>query len=441
MVREPADEPLGNRPCGNRLRDTRRQERSLTTSNPPKPSERRAMFYPVSFIDRSNLRHGLLSVVITLVGGIAAHLSYRSRSIRASRRRRFRRCRSATRERERADRRRYGRRADRTTSHRRARHALHVVAAAGNDGTYSLSVTFDVNTDLNTAPVMVQNRVTLAMPLLPTPVQNQGITIRKRTPDILLIVNLFSPDRRYDDLYLSNYALINARDELLLGRRRLRRQHRRPARLQRPSLARPTEARRAGEHEARSTSPTRPGGRTSKSPPDKSVRRADPEGANVSTADRGSRPADRAGAIRRHHREERPATADATKPRRGHAPSERLGASGSRRVRSAAAWRSAIETPGHAGVGPGLGEEPLGDSTGARRRPRRPRKRSVRLDDLGLASRRRGRLRPAARRPSAGRRAPNSTDTSTASAATDFAPAGGTSPADTSGSMVRRRQR
>src|SRR5262245_37316675 len=92
---------------------------------------------------------------------------------------------------------------------------LYMSSQSGNDGTYSLQVTFDVNTDLNTALVMVQNRVTLAMPLLPTPVQNQGITIRKRTPDILLIVSMYSPDQRYDDLYLSNYALIHLRDELL----------------------------------------------------------------------------------------------------------------------------------------------------------------------------------------------------------------------------------
>jgi multidrug efflux pump len=92
---------------------------------------------------------------------------------------------------------------------------LYMSSQCGNDGAYSLSVTFDVNTDLNTALVMVQNRVMLAMPLLPTPVQNQGITIRKRTPDILLIVSMYSPDGRYDDLYLSNFALINLRDELL----------------------------------------------------------------------------------------------------------------------------------------------------------------------------------------------------------------------------------
>src|SRR5262249_45182375 len=77
------------------------------------------------------------------------------------------------------------------------------------------TVTFDIGTDINTALVMVQNRVALAMPQLPTQVQNQGITIRKRTPDILMIVNFYSPDGRYDDLYLSNYAVINVRDQLL----------------------------------------------------------------------------------------------------------------------------------------------------------------------------------------------------------------------------------
>jgi multidrug efflux pump len=92
---------------------------------------------------------------------------------------------------------------------------LYMSSQSGNDGSYSLSCTFDVNTDLNAALVMVQNRVTLAMPLLPTQVQRQGITIRKRTPDILLIANFTSPDSRYDDIYLSNFVLINIRDELL----------------------------------------------------------------------------------------------------------------------------------------------------------------------------------------------------------------------------------
>src|SRR3954468_22397941 len=92
---------------------------------------------------------------------------------------------------------------------------LYLSSQSGNDGSYSLSCTFDVGTDLDAALVMVQNRVTLAMPLLPSPVQKQGITIRKKTPDILLIVSMFSPGEHYDDLYLSNYALIHLRDELL----------------------------------------------------------------------------------------------------------------------------------------------------------------------------------------------------------------------------------
>ena len=92
---------------------------------------------------------------------------------------------------------------------------LYMSSQMGNDGSYSLSVTFDIGTDVNAALVMVQNRVALAMPMLPTQVQNQGITIRKRTPDQLMIVNFFSPDGRYDDIYLSNFATIYVKDELL----------------------------------------------------------------------------------------------------------------------------------------------------------------------------------------------------------------------------------
>ena len=92
---------------------------------------------------------------------------------------------------------------------------LYMSSQMGNDGTYTLTVTFDIGTDVNSALVMVQNRVALAMPQLPTAVQNQGITIRKKTPDMLMIVNFFSPDGRYDDIYLSNFATIYIRDELL----------------------------------------------------------------------------------------------------------------------------------------------------------------------------------------------------------------------------------
>ena len=92
---------------------------------------------------------------------------------------------------------------------------LYMSSTSGSDGSYSLSVTFDVGTDLNTALVMVQNRVTLAMPLLPSSVQNQGITIRKKTPDQLMIISLYTTDKNYTNIDLSNFALINLKDELL----------------------------------------------------------------------------------------------------------------------------------------------------------------------------------------------------------------------------------
>lgn len=92
---------------------------------------------------------------------------------------------------------------------------LYMSSQSGNDGSYTLTVTFDIGTDVNSALVMVQNRVTLALPQLPSAAQNQGITIRKRTPDMLMIVNFISPTGRYDDKYLSNFATIYAKDELL----------------------------------------------------------------------------------------------------------------------------------------------------------------------------------------------------------------------------------
>jgi multidrug efflux pump len=92
---------------------------------------------------------------------------------------------------------------------------LYMSSQMGNDGSYTLTVTFDIGTNLNMALVMVQNRVQLAMPLLPLSVQAQGITIRKKTPDILNIISFYSPDNRYDDIYLSNFAQIHVYDELL----------------------------------------------------------------------------------------------------------------------------------------------------------------------------------------------------------------------------------
>ena len=91
---------------------------------------------------------------------------------------------------------------------------LYMSSQCTNDGAYNLTVTFDLGTDLNMAQVLVQNRVSLAMPLLPPQVQVQGVSTKKKSPSILLAVNLISPDGRYDDIYLSNYATIQLKDEL-----------------------------------------------------------------------------------------------------------------------------------------------------------------------------------------------------------------------------------
>jgi multidrug efflux pump len=92
---------------------------------------------------------------------------------------------------------------------------MYMSSQCTNDGSYNLTITFELGTDLNFAQVLVQNRVALAMPQLPTEVQVQGVNTKKKSPSILLVVNLFSPDNTYDDLYLSNYATIQIKDELL----------------------------------------------------------------------------------------------------------------------------------------------------------------------------------------------------------------------------------
>ncbi|WP_234680122.1 efflux RND transporter permease subunit [Bradyrhizobium monzae] len=91
---------------------------------------------------------------------------------------------------------------------------LYMQSYSGSDGTYTLTVTFKIGTDLNFAQVLVQNRVSSALSQLPSSVQNQGVTVQKRSTSILLFVTLTSPDAKYDSLYLSNYATINIRDVL-----------------------------------------------------------------------------------------------------------------------------------------------------------------------------------------------------------------------------------
>ncbi|MDX2036757.1 MAG: multidrug efflux RND transporter permease subunit [Isosphaeraceae bacterium] len=91
---------------------------------------------------------------------------------------------------------------------------LYMSSQCTNDGVYTLTITFKIGVDLNVAQVLVQNRVALAEPILPDLVKRRGVSVKKKSPSILMIVNLFSPDGSRDNLYLSNYATIQIRDEL-----------------------------------------------------------------------------------------------------------------------------------------------------------------------------------------------------------------------------------
>jgi HAE1 family hydrophobic/amphiphilic exporter-1 len=91
---------------------------------------------------------------------------------------------------------------------------IYMQSTSSSDGSYTLTVTFNIGTDLDTAQVLVQNRVASALAQLPDAVQKQGVTVQKKETAILLIATLTSTDDRYDRLYLANYATINIRDEL-----------------------------------------------------------------------------------------------------------------------------------------------------------------------------------------------------------------------------------
>ncbi len=91
---------------------------------------------------------------------------------------------------------------------------MYMSSQCTNDGTYTLTVTFRPGVDLNMAQVLVQNRESLAEPILPDLVKRRGVAVKKKSPSILMIVNVFSPDKSRDNLYLSNYATIQLRDEL-----------------------------------------------------------------------------------------------------------------------------------------------------------------------------------------------------------------------------------
>ncbi|OYY74736.1 MAG: hydrophobe/amphiphile efflux-1 family RND transporter [Gammaproteobacteria bacterium 28-57-27] len=93
-------------------------------------------------------------------------------------------------------------------------HLLYMSSQSTADGSMSLTLTFEIGTDLDIAQMQVQAKVQNAEPRLPEEVRRQGVVTRKQSPDLMLVIHLISPDERYDSLFLGNYAVLNIRDQL-----------------------------------------------------------------------------------------------------------------------------------------------------------------------------------------------------------------------------------
>src|SRR4051812_9811775 len=93
-------------------------------------------------------------------------------------------------------------------------HMLYIKSQAVGDGTLSIDVVFKPGTNVDTAQVLVQNRVAVAQPRLPDAVQRLGVTVRKASPDLMMVVHLRSPDGTRDQQYISNYATLYIKDAL-----------------------------------------------------------------------------------------------------------------------------------------------------------------------------------------------------------------------------------
>src|SRR3546814_696547 len=91
---------------------------------------------------------------------------------------------------------------------------LYMKSTSGNDGSYSLTITFDVGTDPDINTVNVQNRVNLADAKLPAEVRSTGVSVKKKSSALLQVISVYSPDRTHDTLFLSNYATINLIDSI-----------------------------------------------------------------------------------------------------------------------------------------------------------------------------------------------------------------------------------
>src|SRR5688572_1973756 len=91
---------------------------------------------------------------------------------------------------------------------------LYMSSTSTSDGVMTLTITFRLGTDLNTAQVLVQNRVAIALPKLPEEVRRLGVTTTKRSSDLTMVVHLTSPDNSRDELYVANYAFLQVKDQL-----------------------------------------------------------------------------------------------------------------------------------------------------------------------------------------------------------------------------------
>src|SRR5205807_5244107 len=92
--------------------------------------------------------------------------------------------------------------------------SLYMCSQATPDGVMALTITFKLGTDVDNAQVQVQNRVSQALPKLPAEVRALGVTTTKQSPDLTMVVHLFSPNDRYDEIYLRNYATLQVKDVL-----------------------------------------------------------------------------------------------------------------------------------------------------------------------------------------------------------------------------------
>src|SRR5215207_4909518 len=92
--------------------------------------------------------------------------------------------------------------------------SLYMFSQATGDGVMTLTVTFKLGTDIDNAQVQVQNRVSQALPKLPEEVRRLGVITTKQSPDLTMVVHLFSPNSRYDEVYVRNYAALQVKDVL-----------------------------------------------------------------------------------------------------------------------------------------------------------------------------------------------------------------------------------